>query len=145
MPVVSLARVVRSADSFRPEGSEDLELWTMIDLRPPGSREGICLLGSSEAPAGAITLTDDPSKDSITSRRLLQNGVGVNVAGKHLGRQILGLMLDGKKDGSRWRPLMPSRHAWEVWLGNECIDRVPVVAGGAVSVFDDYNLSLIHI
>lgn len=141
MPHIALARMVHGSEGYRPAGTDSLDsFWSIIDLRPPGAAEGWCLVGSQEPVPGSVMIGDDPARDHPEGRRRLQNRLGVNVSGKHLGRQILGLMLDGKDDGRRWRPLKPATKGgkrYEVWLGGERLDMVPFVAGGAVS--DDFN------
>lgn len=140
--LISLARITGSGTNdnpYRPAGVDELESWSMIDLRQPDQPDGWGIVGSDSAPRGARALSDNPAADRLEARRAIENTLGVNVSGKHLGRQILGLMLDGRNDGTRWRPLKPRRHAYEVVLHGQVLDRLPRVEGGATSVSDDFN------
>jgi hypothetical protein len=141
---ISLARFAGDGSGenpYRPAGTDDIERWGLIDLRPPGQPDGWCIVGSDTAPRQALTLGDDPDEQHPAGLQVLRNRLGVNLnGGKALGRQILDLLHDhGRNDGKGWRPLQPSNDAWEVWLAGRRIAALPKVSGAAVMVTDDFN------
>lgn len=140
-----LAPVVGSGtdeDPYRPGGVDNLASWAMLDLRAPADRDGWCVVGSTDPLPernGVTRLAEHPSERSQASRRALRSALGVEVPDVGVGRMLTTLLLDGRTDGTRWRPLMPNREArrYELWIG-ELIDTLPWVAGGAL-VADDFN------
>ncbi len=105
---------------FRPPFDD----FTIIDLRPPGSPAGLCLVAIDNppgvTPSGAIDLGED--LDGILPvpvKRRLGNDLSVTLDPDDLRGSVVELViLHGKEDGSRWRPLKANHQGFhEVWLG----------------------------
>lgn len=127
---------------FQPVGTEEMLEWSMIDLRPGGvGNTGWCLVGAPELPKGATVLGDDPKGKAKATTNILRNRLGVNLDDQSLGREVLALLLEhARTDGNGWRPLQPNKRKkrYEVWLGGELIEAMPLSRGGQV-VTDDFN------
>lgn len=114
-------------DPYRPIGGAT----GAIDLRPdPSVRDGWALV--ADAPSMAVADSPD-ERIPAAIRRRLSNALGVTLDDRPFGRIVADLLIDhSNSDGTRWRPLNPQRHCWQIHLGGECMWELPVVAGGAL-------------
>lgn len=129
-------------DPFRPRGS-DQPGWSAIDLRPDGSLvTGRCLV--------AVPVRDDTIGDYLGDdlaraipapiKRRLENALGITLSDSTIRGAVAEiLMVHGRTDGTRWKPLRPERttRRYRIYLGGVLFD-VPVIAGG-VSISENWN------
>ena len=114
--------------------------WASIDLSPPGRAKGLAVVRTSQpvpTRLGAVDLGD--GLDVVLPRlvwRRLGNRLGISFAGsdRRLRAVLTELMvLHGRVDGSRWRPLQANRRGMmELWCG-ELVFAAPVVVGASYS------------
>lgn len=129
-------------DPFRPRGS-DQPGWSAIDLRPDGSLvAGRCLVA---VPIRDDTIGDyfgdDPTRAiPAPIKRRLENALGITLSDSTIRGAVAEiLMVHGRTDGTRWKPLRPERttRRYRIYLGGVLFD-VPVIAGG-VSISENWN------
>lgn len=120
---------------FTPRGS-DQPGWSAIDLRRDSSVvTGRCLVA---VPVRDDTigqyLGDAPDEVSAAVKSLVENRLGITLEATR-PRGIIAelLMVHGRTDGTRWKPLRPSRvrRQYEIHLGGRDFWTRPVLAGGA--------------
>ena len=106
--------------------------WSMLDMRADTKQQaGFCLVGA-EAGAGILDFGDDLAERVSNNRiRNLGNRLKVTLEETSL-RGIIAelLILNGKEDGSRWRPLKQNifkRH--RIRLGGVIVYDAPVIQG----------------
>lgn len=144
-----LAPIVGSGtdgDAFRVDGAR-----AIIDLRADStSSDGWALAvmhPDAERPADAATLTDAPRGSDAARERVpkavrdrLADRLSLNLESERVGDIAAEILLSGRNDGSRWKPLRPQRNGlYRVALAGE-LWRRPVIAGAA-EYTDDFNRS----
>lgn len=123
---------------FRP--ALDAEGWSVIDLRPdPTRRDGLCLVGCDERPGrddGAYYLGDEAGdRLPAHTRGRFANRLGVGLGQHRFRHAVAELLLEhARTDGTRWRPLRPGRHGFEIWLRG-LLWRVPAGAAAFAEPF----------
>lgn len=133
-------------DPYRPSAANLPRGWSIIDLRPPGGGpDGHCLLGTNGTPTatggGICYQLGANIRDGVGPllRAFVANRLNLTLDDAADVRDIIrAILLNGREDGSRWRPLRPSGNRFELILGNELVDSWPYVAGGAVAS-DPFN------
>lgn len=122
-------------DPFRPRGSDQPGA-SAIDLRPDGSLvTGRCLVA---VPIRDDTIGEYLGDDPVRAipapiKRRLESALGITLTASVIRDAIAEiLMVHGRTDGTRWKPLRPSRlrNRYEIWLGGLLWSQ-PVIAGGA--------------
>lgn len=131
---------------FQPQGTASLTEFTAIDLRPdstvPVGRCFLAVAARADAAHGGRYLGEDPRAAlSAQVRNRIGNDLGVTLGAGTFDEALLEVLRDHADDAraDRWNRLRPVNKAWEIWLGNERLVRVPLVAGAGVTVSDDFN------
>src|SRR3990167_10353107 len=114
-------------DPFRPKGIEGRVKCYPIDLRgvrPDGTQveKGFAFMGvDTPDPSIGPYLGDDPDSERPGLRAVMRGNLGVMPEATRL-RDILAelLIVHGKEDGSRWKPLRRSRDGlFAIWLNGQ--------------------------
>jgi hypothetical protein len=80
-----------------------------------------------------------PSADDRWSLRSLASRLGVTLTRGNLRHAAACLLLDGREDGTRWRPIWPERDGvYRIWLGG-LLWAMPALRGG-VTLADTFNV-----
>jgi hypothetical protein len=125
-----------SARPFRPSVAAEAIDWAAIDLRPcPTDRSGFALIRvphRHDRP-GRMHLGDDPADRAAAIRQSLNSMLGLSLPNGSFREHVAALLiLEGRDDGTRWKPLRPNlrARAYEIWLGG-LLGRIRLVAGGS--------------
>lgn len=140
----SLIGVGTKADPFRPP---DLEQpgsgW--IDLRPDcavADGYGIVYLPTASVNSRLTKLADSPFEPlSSLIRSFLSTRLEIALTVGTLGDTLGELLLSGRMDGTRWRPLRATGREYQIWLG--VLGKIwaqPVMVGGATDDFERASL-----
>ena len=129
----------RNGNMFLPANSESA--FHSIDLRPNCTRrEGWCFLASpvKRERQGAIYLGNELDEEySQAFQWKIESFLGIEFRDKTLRRFIVETMFQGRFDGTRWKPLLPERYWWRIYLA-EKIWEFPVIRGGT-TVTESFN------
>lgn len=129
-------------NEFRPSSYDDDPASVGIDLRPDGSKAaGFALVNCPsvlKGKAGRTKIGDDKLTKSAGLVTVVQSRLGLNLADASMSIADVAselLVVHGRVDGTRWRPLVPSLFSGakqlEIWLG-DLLWSQPVISGGAV-------------
>jgi len=138
-----LGAYVLDGDTFWPRGRGQVG-WSAIDLRPdPAVLAGRCFVA---VPVRDETIGEYLGQDpdgSIPAPVLRRIGTALSLTlAETRVRPLLAelLMVHGRTDGSRWKPLRQTRQGvYEIWLGG-LLFRSPVLAGGS-SLAESWNVA----
>lgn len=128
-------------NEYRPPVDGD---WSIIDLRADVTQQaGRCLVATSvplaTLPSGFTDLGDELDRRSAPTRNRVANALGLTLEADTL-RGIIAelLVLHGRVDGSRWKPLKQNRLGRHriVMLGETIYD-APVIVGTVIA--DDFT------
>lgn len=126
-------------DPFRPDGSDDVAEWSSIDLSPPSGNKGLCLLAvPTNLP---VKIGRDKIAEAGTERMpavvklLIENRLGVSGLPERFDQFVSSLLLlEGREDGSRWRPLKPEIDgALRIHLGGLLWEQFPIRGGATIT------------
>ena len=133
-------RLDQIPDPYRPRVADGLPQWSSIDLSPLGVDKGLALVwlpSPAIGPSpGVIDLGDD--LDALMPRqvsRRLENALGITLDSTDRLRTIITelLILHGKTDGTRWRPLQANRRGTNRILLGELVFEAPVAVGTTIT------------
>ena len=127
-----------SRDLFRPRGSTQPG-WSAISLHPFGFR---LLYLPTHDPDPLLERFADQAQETLTAgrRNRFGNALGLTLTATRWDQIVAELLMThAREDGTRWRPLRPSRvnRRFEIWLGG-LLWAQPYIAGGA-SISENWN------
>ena len=129
-------------DPFRPKGVDGLKTWTAIDLRADCTQAAGFALLAIETPDPSIGpyLGDDPDTERPGLPGLIRASLGILPEATRL-RDILAelLILHGREDGTRYRPMRPSKDGqYTIWLGGQRWGSFRPIRGGS-TIVESFN------